>query len=176
MGSRHFSEGGYDRIAIKLFQKLNVAYLTLLPPTLEVSHSLLLGHITSSMIRRELEASSPCSTCLRIRTLSSASLPPSSQSLRTSSRWRSGYSLQLMLLQRVLDRRESRRCKEWVLAHNVDLLVTRKETCWVGRIWRINSLWWERSPMMSGRVSHRWPSDGDFISNKYSKVGWDWIL
>ena len=25
MGSRHFSEGGYDRIAIKLFQNLNVA-------------------------------------------------------------------------------------------------------------------------------------------------------
>jgi methionine synthase II (cobalamin-independent) len=25
MGSRHFSEGGYDRIAIKLFQKLNVS-------------------------------------------------------------------------------------------------------------------------------------------------------
>lgn len=25
MGSRHFSEGGYDRIAIKLFQQLNVA-------------------------------------------------------------------------------------------------------------------------------------------------------
>jgi methionine synthase II (cobalamin-independent) len=24
MGSRHFSEGGYDRIAVKLFQKLNV--------------------------------------------------------------------------------------------------------------------------------------------------------
>lgn len=86
MGSRHFSEGGYDRIAIKLFQKLNVAYLTLLPPTLEVSHSLLLGHITSSMIRQELGASSPCSTCLRTRTLSSASLPPSSQSLRTSRR------------------------------------------------------------------------------------------
>jgi hypothetical protein len=29
MGSRHFSEGGYDRIAIKLFQKLNVEYLLL---------------------------------------------------------------------------------------------------------------------------------------------------
>lgn len=25
MGSRHFSEGGYDRIAIKLFQNVNVA-------------------------------------------------------------------------------------------------------------------------------------------------------
>ncbi len=25
MGSRHFSEGGYDRIAVKLFQNLNVA-------------------------------------------------------------------------------------------------------------------------------------------------------
>jgi hypothetical protein len=32
MGSRHFSEGAYDRIAIKLFQKLNVDTYYLEPP------------------------------------------------------------------------------------------------------------------------------------------------
>ena len=51
VGGRHFSEGGYDAIATKLFRNLNVEYVTLLPPTLEVSRSLSLVHITWNTIR-----------------------------------------------------------------------------------------------------------------------------
>lgn len=51
VGGRHFSEGGYDAIATKLFRNLNVEYVTLLPQTLEVSHSLQLGHTTWNTTR-----------------------------------------------------------------------------------------------------------------------------
>jgi len=38
VGGRHFSEGGYDAIATKLFRNLNVEYVALLLPKLGVSH------------------------------------------------------------------------------------------------------------------------------------------
>jgi methionine synthase II (cobalamin-independent) len=58
MGSRHFSEGGYDRIAIKLFQNLNVSTFLLEYDTeragrfeplvhLPVHKNVILGVITS---------------------------------------------------------------------------------------------------------------------------------
>jgi methionine synthase II (cobalamin-independent) len=34
VGGRHFSEGGYDAIATKLFRNLNVEYFPSLPPLL----------------------------------------------------------------------------------------------------------------------------------------------
>jgi methionine synthase II (cobalamin-independent) len=57
VGGRHFSEGGYDAIATKLFRNLNVEYLLLLPPTLGVSYSLSLGHTTSNTTHLVLEDS-----------------------------------------------------------------------------------------------------------------------
>jgi hypothetical protein len=54
MGSRHFSEGAYDRIAIKLFQKLNVlVYQTpsATVPKLGVSDSLPLRSTTLNTTR-----------------------------------------------------------------------------------------------------------------------------